>query len=257
MKGRGVTPRSLHWGEWRPCYLCNYTERPWSFSHFLSPSVSLSLAPVFFSFFILDKCCRRNPGDKSELTALDVSDEEISLVSFFLRLILSTIRSNVSYGILWGVSLRRLLCHSCSFLLSLPLLLLSTLIAWFSTALWPNRLTTPQNLKKRKWIKEISFPVYIPFISHCQQLMLDQSFHYESYSTLSVWHKCFKVPWQILQNEEIMSGAHGLLSHSRGLVLQSLTGSLNGRATFPADEQELCQIRWQLISFVRSRASLR
>lgn len=148
--------------------------------------------------------------------------------------------SHITYCILKDVGFRRQSCHSCSFLLSLPPLLLSTLIARFATALWPNRLTAPQNLKKCKWIKEISFPVYIAFISHCQQLMSDQSFYYGSYYTLTFWRTCFNVALQSLQNEEaikevwIQAGAHALTqarAGPRGYSLASLTEWLANRQT--------------------------
>lgn len=78
----------------------------------LDPSLSLSVS------LGLNKCCRKNPRDKSKPTAMDIGNEELSgLYYAWLDRTLHTV--------FWKV-FRRQLCPSCSLLLSLPPLLPST-----------------------------------------------------------------------------------------------------------------------------------
>lgn len=138
----------------------------------LDPPLSFCLPRFLFSWInVAEGTQETNPSLVLWKWAMKKSAWLFLKVSFILWHILSMNWSNIASCILKGVALRRQLG-----LLSLPLLLLfHHLLQRFSTALWNNGLTAVQNLKKHKWIKEISFPVYIPSISCCQRSWLDQS----------------------------------------------------------------------------------
>lgn len=79
--------------------------------------------------------------------------------------------------------------------------------------------------------------------------MLDRSFYYVSYCTLSFWRTCFRVPRQSLQNEEIIKEVW-----SRRSSLSLLT--LDGSCLRPCDTQPIVFFQiWAFLTKYRAAVS--